>query len=283
MERKTMSGTVDNGAGVPTADQAEVAEVDVADDGAAGAEADGEEVKGDGDGEIVNVEDEGADDGLEGHKLPEAAQKAVNARIGKLTASRKAAEAERDAMKAERDELKQRVDRVSDETVMRAATEAGVLPELVDKGDAARIEQYEKSSRSVEVFGEWLEDNTDPEAELTIGEKAYTRAQVRDFKRQHQKKLAELSDVPVLLKTLKTETADIVRLGMQAKKAGWKPGAKANADGEAQPKKLPVAPAPARTMPKGAPPRAATGGKPKGPATIKDVDDLAAAIESGAV
>jgi hypothetical protein len=283
MERKTMSDAVNDGAGVPTADQAEVAEVVVDQDGAAGAEAVGDVVNGDGDGEIEHVENDGDGDGLEAHKLPEAAQKAVNARIGELTARRKAAEAERDAMKTERDELKQRVDRVSDETVMRAATEAGVLPELVEKGDAARIEQYERSSRSVEVFGEWLEDNTDPEAELTIGEKAYTRAQVRDFKRQHQKKLAELDDVPVLLKRLKAETADIVRLGMQAKKAGWKPGAKPAAEVAAQEKKLPVAPAPARTMPKATPPRAAGASKPKAPATIKDVDDLAAAIESGAV
>jgi len=240
----------------------------------ANAEVD-EVVKKDGDGEIVDEDDLGE------HKLSEAAQKAVNARIAKLTATRKAAETERDTLKTERDELTQRLDKLSDEMVVRAAQAAGVLPELVEKGDAARIELWGQSSRSVEVFGEWLEDNIDADAELTIGDKTYSRAQVRDFKRQHQKKLQELDDVPSIMRTLKKKTADIVRLGMQAKKAGWKPGAKPAVETD-KVKKLPVAPVAARTAPTSTPPRIPTTGKAKGVAgDIKDVDDLAAAIERG--
>jgi hypothetical protein len=153
---------------------------------------------------------------------------------------------------------------------------------LIEKGDAARIEQWGQSERSVEVFGEWLEDNTDPEATLTIGDKEYTRAQVRDFKRQHQKKLQDLEDVPALLKTLKKDTAEIMRLGMQARKAGWKPGQK---PADAPPKKLPVAPTPARTATGGSAPRIPITGRTKSGVTkdIKDVDDLAAAIERGEI
>ena len=274
---------VADGADVPVAEaEPEVVEAAVADeeDGTpanAGEVAETDEVTKDGDGEIVNE-----DVKLDGHKLSEAAQKAVNARIGELTAKRKAAETERDVLKAERDELAQRSEKLGDETVLHAARSAGVLPELIEKGDAARIEQWGQSERSVEVFGEWLEDNTDPEATLTIGDKEYTRAQVRDFKRQHQKKLQDLEDVPALLKTLKKDTAEIMRLGMQARKAGWKPGQK---PADAPPKKLPVAPTPARTATGGSAPRIPITGRTKSGVTkdIKDVDDLAAAIERGEI
>ena len=272
---------VEDGADVPVAEAApEVVDAAVADEGEgtpanAGEVAKEDEVTKDGDGEIVNEDVE-----LDGHKLSAAAQKAVNARIGELTAKRKAAETERDTLKAERDELAQRAEKLGDETVLNAARSAGVLPELIEKGDAARIEQWGQSERSVEVFGEWLEDNTDPEATLTIGDKEYTRAQVRDFKRQHQKKLQDLEDVPALLKTLKKDTAEIMRLGMQAKKAGWKPGQK---PADAPPKKLPVAPTPARTATGGSAPRIPITGRTKSGVTkdIRDVDDLAAAIERG--
>ena len=274
---------VADGADVPVAEaEPEVVEAAVADeeDGTpanAGEVAETDEVTKDGDGEIVNE-----DVKLDGHKLSEAAQKAVNARIGELTAKRKAAETERDVLKAERDELAQRSEKLGDETVLHAARSAGVLPELIEKGDAARIEQWGQSERSVEVFGEWLEDNTDPEATLTIGDKEYTRAQVRDFKRQHQKKLQDLEDVPALLKTLKKDTAEIMRLGMQARKAGWKPGQK---PADAPPKKLPVAPTPARTATGGSAPRIPITGRTKSGVTkdIRDVDDLAAAIERGEI
>ncbi len=278
-----MAGSaVADGAGVPVAEAApEVVEAAVADEGEgtpadAGEVAEADEVTKDGDGETVNEDVE-----LDGHKLSAAAQKAVNARIGELTAKRKAAETERDTLKAERDELAQRAEKLGDETVLHAARSAGVLPELIEKGDAARIEQWGQSERSVEVFGEWLEDNTDAEATLTIGDKEYTRAQVRDFKRQHQKKLQDLEDVPALLKTLKKDTAEIMRLGMQARKAGWKPGQKPADD---KPKPLPVAPTGARTAATGgSAPRTPITGKPKSGVTkdIKDVDDLAAAIERG--
>ena len=277
-----MSGSaVADGADVPVAEEVpEVVETAGADEGEgtsadAGEVAKADEVKKDSDGEIVNE-----DFKLDGHKLSEAAQKAVNARFGALTAKRKAVETERDGLKAERDELAQRAEKLGDETVLNAARSAGVLPELIEKGDAARIEQWGQSERSVEVFGEWLEDNTDPEATLTIGDKEYTRAQVRDFKRQHQKKLHDLEDVPALLKTLKKDTAEIMRLGMQAKKAGWKPGQK---PADEKPKALPVAPTPARTATGGSAPRIPITGRPKGGLTkdIRDVDDLAAAIERG--
>jgi len=272
---------VEDGAGVPVAEaEPEVVEAAVADeaDGTpanAGEVAKEDEVTKDGDGEIVDVDVE-----PKKFKVSEEAQKAMDARCAVLTAKRKAAETERDGLKAERDELAQRAEKLGDETVLHAARSAGVLPELIDKGDAARIEQWGQSERSVEVFGEWLEDNTDQEATLTIGDKEYTRAQVRDFKRQHQKKLQDLEDVPALLKTLKKDTAEIMRLGMQARKAGWKPGQK---PADAPPKKLPVAPTPARTATGGSAPRIPITGRTKSGVTkdIRDVDDLAAAIERG--
>jgi hypothetical protein len=85
-----------------------------------------------------------------------------------------------------------------------------------------------------------------------------------------------------LLKTMKKDTAEIMRLGMQARKAGWKPGQKPV---DAPPKKLPVAPTPARTATGGSAPRIPTTGRTKSGVTkdIRDVDDLAAAIERGEI
>ncbi len=282
-----MSGKNADGAGVPGAEAAEVVEDAVIEEGAeAGADGAGDEVDENGEGEVVPVAE---DDGEPvDHNLTQKQQESVNKRIGALTARRKAAEDERDAVKAERDELKQRVERLGDETVMRAAGAAGLLPDLIAKGDAARIDQYEQANRSVEVFSEWLEDHTDAEAELTIGERTYTRAQVRDFRRQHQKRIQELAEVPALIERVKRETAELIRLGMQAKKSGWKPNAKAaeaaGAGGTTGKPKLPVPPVPARTaLPAGgAKPRpgAATPTKKSGDG-IKDRDDLALAIANG--
>ena len=281
-----MSGKNADGAGIPSAEAAEVADDAVIEEGAeAGADGAGDDVDENGEGEVVSVAD---DDGEPvDHNLTPKQQESVNKRIGALTAKRKAAEQERDAVKAERDELKQRVERLGDETVMRAAGAAGLLPDLIEKGDAARIDQYEQANRSVEVFGEWLEDNTDADAELKIGERTYTRAQVRDFKRQHQKRIQQLAEVPALIERVKRETAELIRLGMQAKKSGWKPGAKAadaaGAGATGKPK-LPVPPVPARTaLPAGgAKPRpgAVTPTKKSGDG-IKDRDDLALAIANG--
>jgi len=277
MERKTMSGEIAEGAGVPSAEAAEVAEVEVNEtDAAASAEGVEDVTEGNGEGEVVPDADE--DQTETDHTLKPAQQAAVNKRIAALTAKRKAAEQERDGLKAERDELKQRVERLGDETLMRVANTTGLLPELVEKGDAARIDQYEKASRSVEVFGEWLEDNTDVDAELTLNGQTYSRAQVREFKRQHQRRMQELADVPGLVNRVKRETADLIKLGLAAKKANWRPGQKA-----AGKPKLPVAPAPARTgLPSaGAKPRPAAGAVKKSERKIRNEDDLALAIENG--
>lgn len=297
-----MSGINAEGAGVPVADGAEVAGMDEAgqDAGAAGA-VDGGEVSlnNDGDDEGVPVADDpdadaeddaddDADDAGKPHKLTPEQQAAVNKRIAALTAKRKAAETERDALKKERDELAERAARLGDPAAVRAAEAAGVLPELVGKGDAERIARYQESERSAEVFGDWLEDHADAEDTLAIAGQSYTREQVREFKRAHQRRLKELSDVPAVISKLRGDTAEVLRLGMAARKAGWKPGGAAAgaaaAAGPAAAKKLPSAPAPARTMPGGAakPRPAAQGATKKAYAGgIRDEDDLARAIESG--
>jgi hypothetical protein len=291
MERKTMIGEQVSGAAVPVAPEAGEAEVGVVGDegAAAGAEGAGdEEISSDGEGEAVP----GSDDAeIAEHKLPAEAQEAVNKRIGALTAKRKAAEQERDALKAERDELAQRAERLGDAATVRAAEAAGVLPELLGKGEAEKIRTHAEAKRSAEYFSEWLEDNADPEATLEMEGKSYTRQQVREFRRHYQRKLEELDDVPALTQKLRKDSADILRLGMAARKAGWKPGqaaapaAGAAAAGTAAKPKLPVAPVPARTMPgSGAKPRpAAEPGARKAYETgrIKDEDDLALAIERG--
>jgi len=280
-----MSGKNADGAGVPGAEAAEVVEVGENEEiVSAGAEGDGDgevvEENGEGEAELV-VDDDETDE--QDHKLTEKQQQAVNKRIGALTARRKEAEQERDALKAERDELAQRAATLGDAATVRVAETAGILPELVGKDEAQRIGAHAESKRSVEFFGDWLEDNTEPDSELELGGRKYSRAQVKTFKREHQRKLEELDDVPALTTKLRQQSAEILRLGMAARKAGWKPGQREEAATVVKPKpKLPVAPAPARTMPGGGKPRPGSGAPAKKSAEgIRDESDLALAIASG--
>lgn len=218
-------------------------------------------------------------------KLPEDVQKALDARIGKEVGKRKTVETERDALKTERDELKAAFDKVSDESVLRAAQESGVLSELLDKTDAGRIEEYNAAKHSVRVFSDWLEDNTDPEATLELGGRDYSRTEIRAAKRHWQAKLDGLEEMPARIRELRNSSREIMRLGMAAKKAGWKPGAKApEATVTPRPKK------PLPTPPKATgPANAAAPRKPAGEASkeslnadgVSGVDDLAKLIAKG--
>lgn len=182
-------------------------------------------------GDETDVDDEHGDesDAKFREKLTPKQQLAWDKRYAKMTAKRAAIEEERDALKAERDELRTRSDKLSDSVVLKAAQDAGVLPELMDKPDAARIAEYGSAKASVAWFGDWLEDNVDPEATLDVGGKSYTRTEVRGIKRQWQAKLEGLEDVPGKLAQLKQQTREVLELGMAARKAGWKPGQKAPA------------------------------------------------------
>lgn len=209
-------------------------------------------------------------------KLPENVQKAVDARIGKEVGRRKTVETERDALKTERDELKAAFDKVSDESVLRAAQDSGVLSELLDKTDAGRIEEYNAAKHSVRVFSDWLEDNMDPEATLELGGRDYSRTEIRAAKRQWQARLDGLEEMPARILELRNSSREIMRLGMAAKKAGWKPGAK--------PKK--PLPTPPKTT---GPANAAAPRKPAGESSkqslnadgVSGVDDLAKLIAKG--
>lgn len=267
------------------------ANVDVVDDGSAAGEIvgdadqtiletdgdEGESGTGDGDGDETDGEDEEAAGKHE--KLPEHVQKAVDARIAKVVGKQKAAEQERDALKAERDELKASFDKVSDDSVLRTAQEAGVLTDLLDKTDAERIGTYRTAKESVRYFSDWLEDNPYAEATLELNGREYNRAEIRAAKRQWQEKLDGLEDMPGRMKELRERSREIVRLGIAAQKAGWKPGAKAPAAGTKPPLPKPIG----KPMANAAAPRTSPGvGKPSlDPDAVKGTDDLVRLIERG--
>jgi len=238
-------------------------------------------------GAEAEAEPEGTEEEM--GRIPKAAQERINARIGKITAARKAAEGERDALKAELEPLRDRLAKLADPMVRRAAESAGVLPELLEKGEAERVGKFLEAQRSARFFGDWLEDNADADAELELEGRRYSRSQVRDFKRTHQRTIEEMDDVPGVLSKLRRESSEILKLGLAARREGWKPGGKpvAGAATATGPTKLPRAPKPTgTTAAPAAPPRSAPGGggrvaeKPD-PGAIRDEDDLARAIERG--
>jgi hypothetical protein len=261
---------------------AESAETLSTDDQAQEAEPVGDETDVDGEAE--------AEEGKFREKLTEKQQLAWDKRIAKLTAKRTAIETERDALKAERDELRARSEKLSDAVVLKAAQDTGVLPELMDKPDAARIAEYGSAKASVAWFGDWLEDNVDPEATLDVGGRSYSRTEVRDIKRAWQAKLEGLEDVPGKLAQLKQQTREVLELGLAARKAGWKPGQNASAPVAATAAgtggKPPLPKPPARVGPGGpaaAPRKPAGAARPMPPNVdgITDEDGLARLIEQG--
>jgi hypothetical protein len=234
-----------------------------------------------------------ADDGaehVEQLKLPAKVQEAVNARIGKITARAKSAEEKLMGITAERDELKQRVERVGDATVLQAAEQAGVLPELIDKADAAQIVEFRAAKANAEALESWLEDNPDPDATMTLNvggtQRECKRSEVATFRRQWKAKLDQLGeDAPAKIREARQKTREVLTLGLAALKAGWKPGAKAAtpaADKGAA--TLPQAPVRATVAVGAATPRkgvSAATTRGSDPNAISNVRDLAKAIADG--
>jgi hypothetical protein len=246
------------------------------------------------DAEAAGESQDDADDDAgqeESLKLPEKAQKAVNARIGKLTARAKTAEEKLAEAARERDELRQRVERVSDGAILKAAEQAGVLPELLDKETATMISDWRTAKDQTNTLEAWLEDHSDPDDTMTLDaggqQREYKRSEVAALKRQWKARMeATGEEAPARIREARQKTREVLALGLAALKAGWKPGAKAPAaaTGATSGKPaLPAAPVKASVAAGDATPRKGVA-KPKakgeiGP--IRSVDDLAAAMENG--
>lgn len=235
---------------------------------------DGEE--DDDNGDADDGEDTGDDDATD--KSEDGRSGNIDRRIAKLTAARKDAESRAKSAEDELAALKGSA--MSDADARRMAEEAGLLPELVTAAEAKSISEWRRARANEKFLSEWLEDH-DGEDELESDGKSYSRQEVRRMRREWRERLEELGDAPEKAqKRAAEEFRALLKLGREARKAGWKPGA-------ATPQTPAKAPAPKK-------PEGATQpgeGHPSRPAKtargsvdlskMTSEDDFAAAIAAG--
>jgi len=192
----------------------------------------------------------------DGHALPPDIQAKVNGRIGKYAARAKTAEEKATALTTEMAELKKQLEetqgKVSDETVLRAAANAGVLQEYATKADGELFAKAEKAQAQRMIFrnavrsGGYTGKNSRGEPlEMTAEECQealdYWDEQLDDLKPQAQTRMREIA------RTIKADN----ELGRAARKAKWAPGTtvadpKAGNKPPAAPPNSPESPEPTR-------------------------------------
>lgn len=241
------------------------------DAGDAGDDGEGHDGNGDGD------DGEDTDDAAATDKSEDGKSGNIDKRIAKLTAARKDAESR--AKSAEEELAALKGSAMSDADARRMAEEAGLLPELVTAAEAKSISEWRKAKANDRFLSEWLEDHDDGD-ELEAGGKSYSRQEVRRMRREWRDRLEELGDAPErAAKRAAEEFRALIKLGREARKAGWKPGA---ATPKAPAKPAPKKPEGATQPGEGHPSRPAKTAK--GSVDLSKVtseDDFAAAIAAG--
>lgn len=243
------------------------------DAGDAGDDGEGHDGNGDGD-DGEDTDDDAATDQSEDGKSGN-----IDKRIAKLTAARKDAESR--AKSAEEELATLRGSAMSDADARRMAEEAGLLPELVTAAEAKSISEWRKAKANEKYLSEWLEDHDDGD-ELEAGGKSYSRQEVRRMRREWRDRLEELGDAPEKAqKRAAEEFRALIKLGREARKAGWKPqsrGAGASSPAKPAPKKPEGATQPGEGHPS-RPAKTAKGSVDLSKVTSED--DFAAAIAAG--
>lgn len=178
------------------------------------------------DEEIDDHDEPGEDDQ---HKLPEKIQKQVDKRIGKEVAKRKVMEERATQAETELKALRERVDADDADTVLQAAREFNVLPEVIGKGQAQGMLDLRRAKQNVKALGRALEE-TDGD-EITLQGETYDRKSVKKALFDYWDEVERLEPkFGHLEHEAKKAMLEIVRLGQAAKRAGWKPGQKAAAE-----------------------------------------------------
>ena len=122
------------------------------------------------------------------------------------------------------------------EAILSVATKAGILPRLLTKDLAEKIDRYESKKNALEYMQDLLDD--DEQEEFEIGGKTYTRKQVKQRVRALKDEVEELKDDSKKGRQKAIdETRELVELGLAAKKAGWKPGKKGEGEEKGKGKK----------------------------------------------
>lgn len=149
-------------------------------------------------------------------------------RVGKLTAQRtKLREdlAERERRIAELEAKTASIEEGGGQDVVIAAAEqAGVLPQFLDAKGAKAIEQAAKIERDLQQWEQMAAAGEDFE----IGGKTYTARDAARFAAMRSAELRRLSGPAEAAKAKAVERhSALIKLGLEAEKAGWKPGTRA--------------------------------------------------------
>lgn len=187
----------------------------------------------------ADADDPGEHDDAKKEKIPEHAQKMIDKKIGKLVGRAKTAEERAERAESELKGLRERVDAEDAEIVLDVARNLGVLADTLPKGAAKGMEQLRFAQNAVETLQEKLEDATGDEVE--IDGKNYSKADVRAKLKEYRSMEKRLSSTYGGVEAqARKETLDLIRLGQQAKKAGWKPGSKDAVKPKDEPKGKPL-------------------------------------------
>lgn len=178
------------------------------------------------------AEDAGAEEAgktIEKEELPKDAPEWAVKRIGKLTAKRHEAETAREAAERERDEYKAQAEKATakygDRDILEAARRTGILPELMSGDEAKTLTRADQLETNIDRLEQAVIDY--PEGYEDENGKTVTPQQLNTWLRSARKELKEIGDDAAALRKAKaTEFRELIKLGRDAKRAGWKPGEK---------------------------------------------------------
>ncbi len=237
--------------------------------------------EGDPDGDGSDADPDGDDDpggGSQEDDKPDGGSRAQQ-RIKALTAKRKEAEEKLAESQKELSELKERFGDAAPDLFIKAAEKTGVLPSLVSKADAKGLTDLADAEAQVRAFRSLLRNNPDS-TEFTLGEKEVSRGAVQARLDEWLEKAEDLKEkFGSARKTLQDRAKRVFELGLQAEKAGWKPGQKAaktdeDPDAGKKEKKGNPPKAPSNPSSERKPPKSRNGGGID-PASVSDAETLA--------
>lgn len=136
----------------------------------------------------------------------------------------------------ERNSLKKRVSELEKlsgddgKAILASAEATGILPQLMNKGEAEAFERMKDLPTIIDRYQDWLDDH-DKEDELEIGEgKTMTYGDVKKRVRRLRTELDGLKDTyGERHKELTAKVREIFETGKAALEAGWKPDGKKKA------------------------------------------------------
>jgi hypothetical protein len=200
-------------------EQGQESDGDIIDAGGEGGNEQGAEVE-----EKAEETEEPHDEPEEGqHRLTEKQQAAVDKRIGKEVAKRKSLEERATQAETELKTLRERADAEDADIVLNAASEFGVLPEVIGKGQAEGMLNLRKAKQNEKILRRAL-DRAEGD-EVTIAGETYTRKQVKESLYGYEEQVERLEPkYGGVEREAKKRMLEIVRLGQAAVRAGWKPG-----------------------------------------------------------